>query len=177
MMKFLSTILLLLGLGATLSLKSQESLMIHWPEEYEWKVLNNQENQQNHVLELIPGNETAENWTILGFMMSLKGITEASLDQLQAAYHQSATEYNENAKLTLLERNEEDEFPWILFKIENEYFDEFKHNESQLWFIRIGNTSTYSNFVAIKEIELEEAFIIKWSAIFKASQIVDLSEE
>ncbi|MEM8897022.1 MAG: hypothetical protein AAGC85_02920 [Bacteroidota bacterium] len=164
-------------MSTSLSLKSQESLMIHWPEEYEWKVLNNQENQQNHVLELIPGNETADNWSIMGFMMSLKGITDASLDQLQSAYFQSAKEYNEDAMLTLLEKNAEDEFPWILFKVENQFFDESKHNESQLWFIRIGNTSTYSNFVAIKEVELEEAFVIKWSAIFKASQIVDLSEE
>ncbi len=177
MTKFFSVSLFLLIVSTSLSLKSQESLMIHWPEEYGWKVLNYQENQQNHLLELIPGNETAENWSIMGFMMSLKGITDASLDQLQAVYYKSAKEYNENAKLTLLEKNEEDEFPWILFKIENQYFDGLKHDESQLWFIRKGNTSVYSNFVAVKESKLKAKFINEWSAIFKASQIVDLSEE
>jgi hypothetical protein len=50
-----------------------ENLKIVWPEEYKWKVGSNQENESIHMMELIPGNEKIEKWTIIGTMMSIKG--------------------------------------------------------------------------------------------------------
>jgi hypothetical protein len=59
----------------------QENLKIVWPEEYKWKVGSNQENESIHMMELIPGNEKIEKWTIMGTMMSLKGAKNVPMDE------------------------------------------------------------------------------------------------
>jgi tetratricopeptide (TPR) repeat protein len=49
-----------------------ESLMLNWPESENWKIGSSQENEQMAMLELIHANETIENWTEFGSMMSIK---------------------------------------------------------------------------------------------------------
>src|SRR5688572_7399052 len=53
--------------------KAGESLMLHWPENENWKIGSSQENDQMVMLELIHSNETLENWTEIGTMTSIKG--------------------------------------------------------------------------------------------------------
>ena len=43
----------------------RENLMIVWPEEYKWKVGSNKESESVHMMELIPGNEDLQKWTII----------------------------------------------------------------------------------------------------------------
>ena len=57
-----------------------ENLKINWPEKYAWKIGNNQENDKIHFVELVPGNEDINNWTIIGTMLSIKGITNLPMD-------------------------------------------------------------------------------------------------
>src|SRR5690625_7298558 len=76
-------ILTILALFISINLLGQdtiEALKIHWPEEYEWKIGSNEEDGNIHFLELIPGNETVENWTIIGTMMSLNDVRNLPLD-------------------------------------------------------------------------------------------------
>ncbi len=47
-----------------------ESLMLNWPDEENWKVGDDQENETQHVLDLIHSNETINKWTELGNMTS-----------------------------------------------------------------------------------------------------------
>jgi hypothetical protein len=49
-----------------------ENLKIIWPEEYKWKIGSNQEDNSTHLLEIVPGKESIEKWSMLGMMMSLK---------------------------------------------------------------------------------------------------------
>ncbi len=58
-----------------------ESLKLHWPESENWKVGSNQENEEMTMLELIPSNETFENWTEIGTMMAIKGAKNIPMDK------------------------------------------------------------------------------------------------
>jgi hypothetical protein len=155
---------------------SQESLKIVWLEKYEWKLLSNQEDGSIHVIELIPGKENARNWTMLGQMLSIKGALNVPMEDAKNMMFEQTKANSPNTKLTVLEKNEEDEYPWILFKIENPKFKGDKKPESQLWYIRQGKTSLYVNFIAMKKKKLKKGFVQEWTKIFKESEIVELSE-
>lgn len=98
------------------------------------------------MIELIPGDQTAENWTLLGQMTSVKE----------------------------LERDEESQFPWVLIAVENPYFENNPNPESQIHFIKQGKRSLFMSMIAIKEEKLSKKFIKEWTEVFKASEIVEL---
>lgn len=154
---------------------AQESLKIIWIEKYEWELLSSQEDEKMHVLEVIPGGQTAENWTMLGQMVSIKGVNDLPLDSAQHMMFQQAKSNSPNPALTFLEKDEKDQYPWILFKLENVGPNE-KEPESQLWYIRQGKTSLFISFIAVKEPELKTKFIKDWSSAFKASKMVWLED-
>lgn len=125
--------------------------MIHWPEKYGWEVLNNQENEEMHLIELIPKGEKADDWSILGQMMSLKNVTDVPMQDAMDLMIQQSLQLSTEAKHTVIEKDETEEFPWILFKIEDAYpADENGERkgeiESQIWFIRQGDTSLFITF-------------------------------
>jgi hypothetical protein len=154
---------------------SQESLKIHWLEKYEWKILSNQEDESMHMIELIPGKEEAENWTMLGQMLSIKGATDIPMDKAKELMFEQTKATAPNAKLTFIEKDDDDEFPWILFKIESPNFEGDKNPESQLWYVRQGKTSLFVNFIAQKKKKLKDNFVEEWSVVFKESEVVELS--
>lgn len=169
--------LMTLFLSITNLIFSQESLKIIWLEKYEWKLLSNQENDNVHIIEIIPGKEEAENWTMLGQMMSIKGALNVPMDKAKDLMFEQTKTTSPKAKLTVIEKNEQDEYPWILFKIENPNFEGDKKPESQLWYIRQGKTSLYVNFIAKKKKKLKEEFVEEWSKVFKESEFVELGKE
>lgn len=147
-------------------------MKILWPEEYKWKVGSNQENESVHMLELIPGNETVEKWTIIGTMMAIKGAKNVPMDEAMKLMFDQAKQGAPEAKLTLVEKDVTAKNPWIIFKIEAPNFTNDPTPESQLYYIIQGDASLYSNFVALKKVKLEEEFVKKWVKIFKASEFV-----
>jgi hypothetical protein len=152
--------------------QGQENLKIIWPEEYKWKVGSNQENESMHMLELIPGDEKIEKWTIMGTMMSIKGARNIPMDNAMNLMYDQAKQNAPDASLTLIEKNDTAKNPWIIFKIEAPRFKNDKRPESQLYYIVQGESSLYSNFVALKEKKLSDEFVNKWKAIFKSSELV-----
>lgn len=156
---------------------AQESLKIVWLEQYEWKLLSNEEDGNIHMMEVIPGKETAENWTMLGQMMSIKGALNMPMEEAKNTMFEQTKVSSPNAKLTVLEKDEQDEFPWILFKIENSGNKGTKNPESQLWYIRQGKTALYVNFIAKKKKKLKADFVQTWGEVFKNSEIVEIEKE
>lgn len=156
---------------------AQESLKIVWLEQYEWKLLSNQEDGNIHMMEVIPGKETAENWTMLGQMMSIKGALNVPMEDAKNTMFEQIKASFPKAKLTVLEKDEQAEFPWILFKIEKPDTKLNQKAESQLWYIRQGKTALYINFIAKKEKELKADFVETWVKVFKDSEIVEIKKE
>lgn len=149
-----------------------ENLKIIWPEEYKWKVGSNQEDKTQQMIELIPGNETIEKWTIIGTMLSIKGVKNVPMDVAMNLMFDQAKQNAIKPTLSLVERNDTTKNAWIIFKIETSKFKNDPNPESQLYYIIQGNTSLYSNFVAIKEKNLSKEFVDKWTKIFKNSELV-----
>jgi hypothetical protein len=152
--------------------QKRETLKIVWPEEYKWKVGSNQETETVHMMELIPGNETVESWTIIGTMMSYKGAQGFPVEKAMNLMFEQASKNASDAKLTVVEKDEAAKHPWILFKIESPKFNDDPNPESQLYYIIQGSSSLYSNFVALKKAKLDDDFVNKWKRIFKASEFV-----
>lgn len=149
-----------------------ESLMLDWPDSENWKIGSNQENEQQVMIELIHANETLENWTEIGTMMSIKGVRNLAMDKAMNLFYEQAKKTAPKAKLTFIEKDETAEYPWIMFTIESPNFINDKRPESQLWYIVQGKTSLYSNFRAIKKASIPVELKDKWVAFFKTGKVV-----
>ena len=151
----------------------EENLKIVWCEEYKWKIASNQEDKTTHFLEIIPGKDKIEKWTMLGMMMSLKNTKITKTEQVVEMYRQSSLKESPKAKLTVLESNDTTNNIWVLFKIETPSFPNDPKPESQLYYAIQGEATLYVNFIALKERTLPNDFTIKWTKVFKASEIVN----
>ncbi|QOW09867.1 hypothetical protein Q73A0000_05565 [Kaistella flava (ex Peng et al. 2021)] len=152
--------------------QTQENLKTHWAEEYKWKIGSNQEDNSSHMIELLSGNETFDNWTILGTMMSYKNVKISNTDQIVELYRKASIKESPKAKLAILETNETAKNIWVLFKVETPSFPNDPKPESQLYYATQGETTLYVNFIAIKEKKLSKDFVEKWSKVFKDSEFV-----
>ena len=151
-----------------------ESLMLDWPEEENWKVGSSQENDQMEMIELIHSDETLENWTEIGSMMSIKGATNIPMDKAMNLMFEQSKQNSPKAKLTFIEKDESVEYPWIIFTIESPSFKNDKTPESQLWYVVQGKTSLYTNFRAVKQETIPADLKAKWIKFFKTGEIVNM---
>lgn len=149
-----------------------ESLMLHWPEDENWKMANSQENEQMMMIELVRNNETLENWTEIGTMQSIKGATGVPMDKAMNLMYEQSKQACPKARLTFIEKDENIEYPWIIFTIECASYKDSKTAESQLWYIVQGKTSLYTNFRAIKEATIPADTKNKWIKFFKSGKVV-----
>lgn len=146
--------------------------MLDWPDSEHWKVGTDQENGQQHVIELIHENETVEKWTEMGNMTSIKGVVNVPIDTAMRLMFKSAADDAINPKLTFIKKGETQGCSWIIFTIESASFKSDPHPESQVWFIVQGKQGLYTNFVALKKAKLPEDFKKKWSAFFQSMKLV-----
>ncbi len=169
-----SFVILFLWIFFTLSARSQseEQLKIAWPEEYHWKVGSDQETNSHHLIELIPENESLNEWSIIGTMFSFKDVKHAPVEAIMNLLFEQTKKTAVRPTLTVIEKNDTAKNAWIIFKIESPKFKKDKTPESQLYYLLQGNTSLYSNFVAIKEKTLSDDFVAKWSKIFRNSELI-----
>lgn len=151
-----------------------ESLSLYWPEDENWKIGSKQENEQIDMLELIHTDETLEDWTELGSMISIKGARNTPMDKAMNLMFEQSKHNSPKAKLTFIEKDESVEYPWIIFTIESPNFKNDKTPESQLWYIVQGKTSLYTNFRAVKKAEISEDLKEKWTKFFKTGKIVNM---
>lgn len=148
----------------------QEVLKIFWPKEYNWKVGSNQQSATQQMVELIPGNETLQNWSIIGSMLVLKNARKplASIPPVFLAEMQKRAK---NARLLVIEQNQTAGYNWIMFKIQASGFKGGLKPESQLYYVIQGRSALFINFVAVKEAMLSPLFLEKWAVIFKQSKV------
>lgn len=150
-----------------------ESLMLDWPDNENWKIGDEQETAQVHVIDLIHSNESIDNWTELGNMTSIKGVTGMPMDKVMNLMFDQAKEKAPKSKLTMIEKDENAEYPWIIFTIESPSFKNDKTPESQLWYIVQGKQALYTNFRAVKQATIPADLKDKWTKFFKTGKIVN----
>lgn len=149
-----------------------ESLLLDWPNDEYWKIGDDQENSQQHVIDIIHENETIDKWTELGNMTSIKDVTNVPMDKAMNMMFDQAKQSAPKSKLTFIEKDENTEYPWIIFMIESPSFKNDKTPESQLWYIIQGKQALYTNFRAIKQATIPEELKAKWTTFFKTGKIV-----
>ena len=149
-----------------------ESFALHWPESENWKIGSNQENDKMTMIELIHANETFENWTEIGTCTAYKNSINVPCNVVMNMTFENLKKKSPKAKLTVIEKDEKAEFPWILFTIECPNFIDDNKPESQLWYIIQGKTSLYTNFRAVKKATIPSELKEKWIPFFKSGKMI-----
>ncbi len=152
------------------SFKSDEKFVLDWPENW---VGSKQENDKMIMIEYVASDETLENWTEIGTMTTIKGLTNITLVDYKNLLFQQSKKNSSKAQLTVIEKNENSANPWIIFTIEAPNFKNDKNPESQLWFVIQGKDSLYSNFRAVKQPKISAELKDKWIAFFKKGRIIN----
>jgi hypothetical protein len=164
--------LVLTTAGSAQNQTKEENLKVVWPEEYKWKIGSNQEDNTMHFLEIIPGKESISKWTLLGTMMSVKNTRIVSTGQVLEMYTAQSQKASPKAKLTVIEKNDTAKNVWVLFKVETASFPNDPLLESQLYYAIQGDKTLYVTFIATKEKTLSNDFLLKWSKVFKESELL-----
>lgn len=153
--------------------QSTETLLLEWPEEENWKVGSEQESGEITLVEYIHADESLEDWTEFGSMMTVKGAKNVPMDKAMNMMIEQAKKMAPKAKLTFIEKDESAEYPWIIFIIESPEYNIDNTPESQLWYVVQGKTSLFMNFRAIKEAKIPTELQEKWIQFFKTARVVD----
>ena len=153
--------------------QEKEVLKIDWPEEYKMKKALDIEDEKTHFVVFVPENETMDNWTILGSLVSYKKTKAPNIDIIIKSYEETFLKEEPSAKLTILEKNDRAENIWALFKIEAPFVSKKSNLEAQLVYVIQGEDDIHNVFVMIKEKTLSQKFVKKWSKIFKESKLIN----
>ena len=159
--------------SAALFAQTTENLQIAWPGEYKWKVGSNQKTAAANMIELIPGNETLNNWTIMVTMMSYKNMKVPAISKVPPMLFATMQKNSPSAKLTVIEQGVKMGHQWIIYKIESPSFKNKPKPESQLYYAIQGDRTLYVNFIALKSPTFPTVKVFKWTNVFKASQLVN----
>jgi hypothetical protein len=72
----------------------------------------------------------------------------------------------------VIEKNDTAKNVWVLFKVETASFPNDPVPESQLYYAIQGDKTLYVTFIATKEKALSSDFLLKWSKVFKESELL-----
>ena len=131
--------------------QEKEVLKIEWPEEYKMKKALDIEDEKTRFAVFVPENETVDNWTILGSLVSYKKTKAPNIDIIIKSYEETFLKEEPSAKLTILEKNDRAENIWALFKIEEPSVSKKSNLEAQLVYVIQGEDDIHNVFVMIKE--------------------------
>ncbi|MCO5934783.1 hypothetical protein NAF17_04460 [Mucilaginibacter sp. RB4R14] len=126
-----------------------EKLTFPLPAEYKFKVGSDQENAQTHFIEMIPQNETFDNWSIIFSSTLAKGVKGLGMDKAVDYMYTTAKNTAIDPKLTIIEKNESGH--WALFTIETAKYKVSPKPESQLFYVIEGSSGLFINSIALKQ--------------------------
>ena len=153
--------------------QEKEVLKIDWPEEYKMKKALDIEDEKTRFVVFVPENETMDNWTILGSLVSYKKMKAPNVDIIIKSYEETFLKEEPSAKLTILEKNDRAKNIWALFKIEAPSISKKSNLEAQLVYVIQGEDDIHNVFVMIKEKTLSQKFVQKWSKVFKEGKFIN----
>lgn len=149
----------------------EEFLNLKWPKNENWKEQTPQENDKMKFVELLRDNETFENWTEIGTMITYKGVIGDDIEFRAKSLYNQTKEKCPAAKFTIIEMDKKIEYPWIIFSMECPVSGQTKTPESQIWCIIQGHSSLYVNDRAIKQKSLSKEIILNWTEFFKTAKV------
>jgi tetratricopeptide (TPR) repeat protein len=151
----------------------EENIILSWIKQENWKIGSDQNNAKLRIIDFIHSNETLENWTELGNMTSIENKKDATLDKVMNLAFEQIKQQAPKAKLTFIDKDENAEYPWIIFTIECPIFINSKIPESQLWYVVTDKQRVYTNFRAVKKAEISTEEKEKWVNFFKTIKLAN----
>ena len=151
--------------------KSTESLMLDWPDGEGWKIASRNEDAEQKTIELLKHKETFDNWTEIGTMFVYKNISAAKkipITKTMDLMYEGAKKICSSPKITMLEKDETANYPWIIFKIECSS----STPEAQVWYAIQGTNELFVNFRGVKQKTVPADLQNKWIKFFKSAKIV-----
>ncbi len=145
---FCSSVVLLF-LAASLSGVGQferlphETYRLDWPTAENWKIGSRQENDNMLRVDMVGEPEhTGKSVT----MLSYKGVQKMDVENVMNAIYQEFLRECYNSRITVIEKDINAEYPWIIFTVECRVFDNGAPGESQVWQIVQGKFALYTLF-------------------------------
>ena len=153
--------------------QEKEVLKVEWPKEYEWKVVVDEKDGETDVIQMIPKKENENNWSILVSIMSSKSFITINEDFIKGLFESESPTKDPLAKLTILEKSNEKENVWIIFKTEASFSTNSNSPLSQICYLLQSKNTLNSVCIMEKEKSLSEEFVKKWSKVFKEGRLVN----
>ncbi|NLR61120.1 hypothetical protein HGH93_23670 [Chitinophaga polysaccharea] len=149
----------------------KERLKIAFPATEKWKTIVDTDVDNLATRQLLPENETPDNWTQLLNEMTMEQGQVANIDQAIKSFTGAALQQSPNATVTLLAKENLPKRRWALFKVESPV-SAVQTPQSQLYYVMQGPEAFHVVFIARKESYLLPSFIKTWGDIFRKSQVV-----
>lgn len=153
--------------------QSTETFQLDWKKQKEWKQKSHQEQSANYLTEYLKKDETFENWKELIAIqrISAPGVMKVPLENLM---NMGFSEFKKNAPdatLTLLEKNEDGNNPWIEYKSEAPGFNNDPNPESQFFHVVKTENAIFLIWWATKEAKISDENIKLFQEFFRSGKI------
>ncbi|MGO4293165.1 hypothetical protein [Chitinophaga sp. RAB17] len=141
-----------------------ESLRIDYPTDITWKIQNETDDSITHVMQLLPINESAEQWTSCINLVTIKQKAQQRIEQTLSSCKAQVNEKYTNAHFTLLSKGEN----WGLFKIETSH----PTPEATLYYVLQTGLSVHTISIAFTQPILSDDLLKRWTRIFRNGKLV-----
>lgn len=152
--------------------QKRDSLIITFPQKYNLVLKGDQQDSKQILREWIPQGQTWDNYTIIATMSIIKDAS-VSIEQFKNLLVRGLQEKTKGFKYTELDRNEDSENGYLIFKCESDSYKNSNDKESQLYFMTKGKSDLFTNVVALKTDRLSDKFVEEWRTVFKESKFVE----
>lgn len=145
----------------------KEILVINWPKEEGWHIVNQQNTatQTTTMIVFLKGKETIPNHNELATTYISHGSISESLENKIEEIYQGLKKTCPTVIKTIIEKDEKTEYPWIICKIECP-------TESRIYYVIQGKNELYSTLWSTYQKEITPKSQEKWVEIFKSSKII-----
>ncbi|WP_162932516.1 hypothetical protein [Solimonas sp. K1W22B-7] len=149
-----------------------EGMLLDWPDEEGWKAANKQENSRVQMIEIVRGEETVDNWTELGTMISNKGTVLPSIAMGYETYKTQLEKTCPGAVFEIRDVEADAEYPRMIFTFSCERTPKDGHAESAVWLLMQGKQSLYVAQRAIRSARIPEDLCLRWIEWLKTARVV-----
>lgn len=148
-----------------------ELLGINWGD-IKWDLVSNTEDDNIQETKLVKANTPKDNsgqkWTSISY----KNSKNKSLTGVMNTLFDDAKKRSRFAKLTVIEKNENGAYPWIMFTIENYYDETNARLEAYYYFVLQGNTNLFLNEIQTPDPTIPIVDRILWKSTFKNYKVI-----
>lgn len=135
-----------------------ETLFFQLPDHENWKLKNNNSDENISTIDIIKNDKNKNDWEDILNIVTVFNVKprKSELDFMMDMVLKQSKEKAPNAKSTLIDKEEDADYPWIMFKNECPEIKGLEQTESQIYFIILGEATIYICSRSIKSNKFSE---------------------